>query len=84
MPPCVVEEECDRSVPEHDAPSCWTEFSPLLSSLSRVLEVVCRQTPYCNLTHVTWQASPNRCSGTVSSSGNTTHKDTVLENQVYC
>lgn len=35
--PCVVWEECDRNVPEHDAWRCWTEFSPLLSSLSSVL-----------------------------------------------
>lgn len=26
--PCVVWEVCDRRAPEHDAQSCWTEFSP--------------------------------------------------------
>lgn len=39
-------------MPRHDAQSCWTEFSPLLSSLSSVLETVRRQTHYSNLTHV--------------------------------
>ena len=29
-------------MPEHDAQSCWTEFSPLLSSLSSVLGAVLR------------------------------------------